>query len=104
MSQFHTEERFCLGFLRAYCPVADIDWNITRNKISINFYFNGENVNVEILTDILNEVVRRSDILLNNGWTPNFSMIAGNSDRNNFSKKIILFLEKPNQNAFVSRF
>ena len=61
-------------FWEKFNYLGEIAWSIELQKITIEFYFDRENVVPELILHILNEVVKDTPKLLECGWKPNFKL------------------------------
>ena len=65
------EVELCFSFREKFDSLGLITWLVIPNKITIEFYFNDENIDVDIMPYILNKTVEESPRILGNGWQPN---------------------------------
>ena len=73
-----------------------MDHRSTNPQIFIEFYFNDENIDVEVMSYILNKTIRETHRLLNQGWKPNFCMVCSKPEEwiEDFTKKVKFVLTK----------
>ena len=96
MSQNPPEFDLCYNFWRKFDIIGSMTWDIVLDKIVIEFYFNDENMAVEIMPYILNKTIRETPRLLANGWKPNFRMFCSNLEEwiEDFHKKVKFVFKK----------
>ena len=83
----------CYKFWKRFDKRGLVCWDITPEKITIEFCFDDENVNIEHMPCILNAMVEYSPSLLLKGWNLKFYYNVLKPDTNlNFSKNIELVL------------
>ena len=75
MSSF-AEFDLCNEICQKFDSLGLMTWLNFYNKIAIEFYFDDENIGIDIMPYILNKMVENSPRLLENGWEPNFKMIV----------------------------
>ena len=96
MSNFaEAEIELCFTFWGKFDFLGLITWNIIPDKITIQFYFDDENINLEMMLYVLNELVKDTERLLESGWKPDFKLVGLAPEAQvNFSKKVNFVLEK----------
>ena len=62
------EFTFCYDFWFEFDILGSMTWDISPNTITITFYYNNENVDVEMMPYRLNKTVQNTRSLLRNGW------------------------------------
>ena len=63
-------------FWSKYDKLGLICWITNPVKITIEFCFNDENINIDNLLLILNKMVEDSPLLLEKEWKPNFTKVV----------------------------
>ena len=86
----------CYNFWHQFYILGSMTWNIRHNKITITSYFNDENVDIEVMSYMLNKTVRETPRLLENGWQPNFKMTISSPEPwiMDYYKKVAFVLKK----------
>ena len=86
----------CYNFWRQFDILGSMTWDIRHNKITINFYVNDENVDIEVMSYMLSETVRETPRLLENGWQPNFKMTISSPEPwiTDYYKKVVFVFKK----------
>ena len=72
MSQNSAEFDHRYNLWREFNSIGSMTWSIYHRRIKIDFYFNDENIDVEVMPYILNKTISETSRLLNNDWKPNF--------------------------------
>ena len=85
----------CYEFFRHFDVLGWCTWHIFPHKIVILFYFNDENIDVDIMVHWLNLEVSKGR-MLNSGWKTDFKIICTWLELwiDNFFKKVEFVLEK----------
>ena len=88
------EFQLCYDFWFEFDILGLMTWDISNNEIKIVFYYNDENVDVEIMPYRLNKTVGNRPALLPRGWRPNFKMVISKFEPwiTDFYKKIIFVM------------
>ena len=89
------EVELCFSFWEKFDSLGLITWVVIPNKITIEFYFDHENIDVDIMPYVLNKMVEISPRLLEIGWKPNFKIAYLRPECElNFTKRVNFILEK----------
>ena len=90
------EFHLCYSFWQEFDILGSMTWNIQPRIIEMTFYYNDENVDVEIMPYRLNLNVKDSPRLLANGWRPNVKMLILKPEPwvQDYYKKVALRLTK----------
>ena len=89
------EFELCLNCCQKVGFLGLITWLNSSSKIVIEFYFDEENIDMDIMPYILNKMVENSPRLLENGWKPNFKMYTLKPDEEiDYYKKVKFVLKK----------
>ena len=92
MSRAESEIEPCYDFWLKYNKLGLICWVITPVKITIEFCFNDECINIDNLLLILNKMVEDSPLPLEKGWKPNFTKVVATPEEFLQFCKTILFV------------
>ena len=74
---------FMVNFWTTVDKNGSITWSVTRDKISILYYFNDEDINLENILSLLNTFARTYG-LNSQGWKLPFRMQVSNSEHRKY--------------------
>ena len=62
------EFQLCYNFWYEFDILGSMNWDISENKVKMFFYYNDENVEVEVMPYKLNKTITATPALLQHGW------------------------------------
>ena len=90
------EFQLCYDFWFEFDLLGLMTWDILDNQIKTAFYYNDENVDIEIMPYRLNKTVAAMPALLRRDWHPNFEIVISKPEPwiTDFYRKVKFVMRK----------